>query len=69
MSGEWTDEQRKNAMTYGICFVCRAPLEAKLTRNGKKFDVAAEPPRPGDGNNYALGCACPNGHDRGRAYA
>ena len=59
----WTTEQVENAQRYGVCFVCRAPLESKLTRNGEEFDPVGMPaPRPGDGNSYALWVGCPNGH-------
>src|SRR6185437_15039414 len=48
---DWTPEQRQNAMTYGLCRVCREPREARVTettQDGKTVVTRA--------------LVCPNGH-------
>jgi len=47
----WTPEQRQNAMTYGLCRVCRDPREVRVT----EVEAPGPPTR-----EYRL--VCPNGH-------
>jgi hypothetical protein len=48
---DWTDEQRENAIRYGICHVCHTPREIQHTKDA-------------NGRLIALNVGCPNGHDQ-----